>query len=270
MLTYYFEGYYFKHQKDGQTIAFIPGKARCLAFLQVITNEKSYNLEFPSITMEDEIRIGNCRFGTGGIIVNLPEIRGEIRYHDLTPIKYDIMGPFQYFPMECRHSIISMRHRLEGSLKINGQTVDFTGGTGYIEKDSGRSFPKQYVWVQCNNFSQKCGIMVSVAHVPFMGFSFQGCICVINYEGREYRLATYLGVKIEQMNENHIVLRQGKYLLNIDIQNNSAHKLLAPENGSMTGIVRESNASKARFRFFDDNKLLFDLKSNNTSFEYHI
>ena len=50
----------------------------------------------------------------------------------------DRMGPFKYFPMECRHRIISMRHTLEGRLKLNGKEIDFTNGLGYIEKDSAK------------------------------------------------------------------------------------------------------------------------------------
>ena len=78
------------------------------------------------------------------------------------------MGPFKYFPMECRHGIISMRHTLEGRLKLNGKEIDFTNGLGYIEKDSGRSFPSSYVWVQANDFDEPCSIMASVADIPFL------------------------------------------------------------------------------------------------------
>ena len=35
------------------------------------------------------------------------------------------------------------------------QTIDFTNGVGYIEGDSGTSFPESYVWVHCNDFSEK-------------------------------------------------------------------------------------------------------------------
>ena len=35
-----------------------------------------------------------------------------------------------------------------------------------------------------------------IIDIPFCGGSFQGCICAIVYGGREYRLATYRGVRI--------------------------------------------------------------------------
>jgi len=80
------------------------------------------------------------------------------------------MGIFAYIPkMECSHGVVSMNHGLEGILKINGEEIDFTGGKGYIEKDWGTSFPKQYIWIQCNNFkNQTTRVFSSVADIPFM------------------------------------------------------------------------------------------------------
>ena len=44
-------------------------------------------------------------------------VNGRLDFGTLTPIKYDIMGPFALVPfMECRHSVISMRHPVWGAL----------------------------------------------------------------------------------------------------------------------------------------------------------
>lgn len=105
------------------------------------------------------------------------------------------MGLFRLLPrMECNHEIISMYHGVQGSLILNGKTLTFDDGIGYIEKDWGHSFPKSYVWLQCNSFmKEKCSIIVSVAEIPYLGMNFKGCICAIHYKGIEYRLVTYLG-----------------------------------------------------------------------------
>jgi tocopherol cyclase len=57
-----------------------------------------------------------------------------------------------------------------GRVLLNGRELNFTGGKGYIEGDSGRSFPKSYTWVQCNDFTVECSIMVSVVHIPFASY----------------------------------------------------------------------------------------------------
>lgn len=262
-----FDGYYFKHQKDGKTISFIPGVSGDGAFVQVISPKKSYFYHFPSIQMGESIQVGGCSFAKSGIHIDLPNVTGEVKYTDITPLKSDIMGPFRFFPMQCRHGVISMGHLLSGALTIDGDTVDFGGGTGYIEKDSGTSFPKSYLWLQCNDFADGCSIMVSVADIPWMGRSFEGCICAIWYQGKEYRLATYRGVKVA-LGEDHITLSQGKYRLEIAYASKQqGHPLASPVMGKMSGMIHENNTAWANFRFYEKGNLVFDKSSGQVSFE---
>lgn len=197
-------------------------------------------------------------------------LKGKIRYGALAPIKYDIMGPFRFFPMECSHGIVSMHHRLEGRVRLNGEIIDFTGGKGYIEKDSGCSFPSEYVWIQANDFQEPCAVMAAVASIPFYGLNFRGCICIIQYRGREYRLATYLGVRVIECTKSRIVLKQGKYRLEIQIKENSGHLLDAPEKGEMVRCIRESAVCFAEFRFYLKERIIFHLSTCHASFEYEM
>lgn len=260
----YFDGYYLKHQKGDQTLCLIVGKSNSGKFIQVITEDFS-----DQIPLTD----GNV-FSKKGIILDVQtpklSMTGKIRYGALTPIKYDIMGPFQFFPMECSHGIVSMYHRLEGKVRLNGEVIDFTGGKGYIEKDSGCSFPSEYVWVQANDFQKPCAVMAAVASIPFYGLNFRGCICIIQYQGQEYRLATYLGVRVVQCTRNRIVLKQGKYRLDIQIKESSGHLLDAPENGEMIRCIRESAACFAEFRFYLRERIIFHLSTHYASFEYEM
>lgn len=266
----YFKGWYFKHQQKEKTIAFIPGIASSGAFIQIITHKGSLHFNVDAFR-EDHgvIYADHCMFSKDGSVIDLPGIRGEIRYGSLTPLRSDIMGPFQYLPMECRHSVISMMHTLQGSITMDKETIVFDEGRGYIEKDSGFSFPKSYQWIQCNAFKEPCSIMISIAKIPFLGFGFTGCICAIVHDHVEYRLATYSGVKIIASDKNHICLQQGKLMCNIDIEDATAgHPLQSPVQGQMSGVIRESNLAKARFCLKEDNKLLFDLESDYAGYEY--
>ncbi|GAB6168424.1 hypothetical protein JCM1393_08840 [Clostridium carnis] len=180
------------------------------------------------------------------------------------------MGPFSIIPfMECNHGVLSLHHKLSGELKINDNNINFNDGTGYIEKDWGCSFPKTYQWIQCNDFKEnKCSIMVSIADIPFMGINFKGCIAVVYYKGKEYRLATYNGVKILKYNSSGLIIQRGKYRLEIEIFQGLAQKLLAPNIGHMTRPIYENASCKGRFKFYIKNKIEFDFYSENTSFEY--
>lgn len=270
MKTKGFEGWYFKHQSGRNRIAFIPGRSESGAFIQMISANGSRQFDVPAVlTCGSAIRAGGCLFSRRGCKIDLPGVHGQITYGALTPLRTDIMGPFRFFPMECRHGVISMAHTLSGSLTVDGDVYSFQDGIGYIEKDSGTSFPSTYLWMQCNDFPEPCSIMVSIAHIPFCRLSFQGCICAIVYQGREYRFATYRGVHILAYSAEHICLSQGNHLLELDMKPaHSGHSLRAPVQGQMSGIVRESLNAAVRIRLWTDGKPVFDLQSNGAAYEF--
>lgn len=276
-----FEGWYYKHQANGKSFSVIPGRAAGGAFVLVITDNNSYHISYPVGKYRkngDILRVGGNTFSPRGVNLNIrhPNLTlvGKITYKGLTPIKGDIMGPFRFFPMECSHGIISMNHSLHGEIAINGEMQSYTGGRGYIESDSGRSFPSEYTWVHCNNFGKNLSIMAAVARIPFYGLKFWGCICVIHLNGREYRLATYKGVKISQFKPGIISLKQGKYRLDIAIDLSTAHKAMqglpAPRLGVMSHHIRENISCRARFRFIKGRACLFDEVSGGASYECEI
>lgn len=221
----YFEGWYFKHTSASASISFIPGinidKAGTKhAFIQIITQNSSYNIIFPFDTFHAaknvlNIQIEKNTFSSSGLKIDIEtdelKCRGEINYGSFTPISYDIMGPFCIFPnMQCNHGIISLSHSLSGFLQINGELMSFDNGLGYIEKDWGSSFPERYLWVQCNDFNDKnLSIFASVAKIPIFKSHFTGCICVVYYHGKEYRFATYLSAKPLKWDFSGLKITQG-------------------------------------------------------------
>ena len=271
----YFEGWYYKHQADNKTLALIPGKATDGAFIQVVNDEEAYFITYPlnEYHKGEAVNIGKNIFSKTGVLLDIdrPELKltGLIKYDNLVPIKGDIMGPFRFFPMECRHGIISMTHDLKGAITLNDEMYSFDGGKGYIESDSGRSFPKAYTWIHCNDFKEDCSITTAVAKIPFYGLKFWGCICVIMLNGKEYRLATYKGVKIITCEPGVIELKQGKYRLQVKIKSEGGHTLPAPRYGKMNHGIREDISCFASFKFTKGKQVLFDSSSNQASYEYH-
>lgn len=257
-------------------LAFIAGRAHDHAFIQAITNDSSYYFNYPlsAYTKGKTVRIAGSSFGSDGVKLDIQQkgvcIAGDIQYQSVTPLVYDIMGPFKFFPMQCSHCIVSLHHVLAGQIQLNGQSIDFSGGAGYIEGDKGRSFPKTYSWLHCNDFAGKRSVSVSIADVPFAGVRFRGCICVVFLEGKEYRLATYLGVRVVASTKRQILLVQGKYRLEIHIDCPNAHSLLAPVDGRMKRMIYESPSCRAHFRFWIAGKVVFDEISDGVSFEYAV
>ena len=265
-----FEGWYFKHQKGDAMVAFIPGRAQSGAFVQMISPKGSRQFAISHLSVRGGVlRADGCRFSRRGCRIRLPGVHGEIRYGPFSPLGSDIMGPFRFFPMECRHGVLSMAHALRGSVTVGGHLYDFDGGLGYAETDSGTSFPRSYLWMQCNDFPEPCSLMVAIARIPFGGLAFRGCICAILYRGKEYRLATYRGVRVRTFSPQHIRLSQGSLTLDLDIAPARAgHPLRAPERGKMSHTIRESCNVHLRAKLTQRGKTVFDLQSEHGVYEF--
>lgn len=274
----YFQGWYFKCSNGDKTIAFIPAYHRSenvtLASLQVITDDEVYNIPFQKLrytTKPLSVKIGDCVFSEKGITLHFQnndcKLEGQLRFQSLSPIAYDIMGPFALVPfMQCRHSVFSMSHRIDGHIILNDMSFVFDNGIGYIEGDRGYSFPKQYIWTQCcfDNGS----LMLSVAEIPVLGFHFTGIIGVVLLSGREYRIATYLGARVKRIGENTVIVKQGEYELTAELLQKNAHPLFAPTNGDMNRTIHESASCTAHYRFLYKNEVLCDFVSEKASFEF--
>lgn len=274
----YFCGWYVKCQNATQTVAFIPayhirgGVKTCS--LQIITDEGTWGVDYPirEFRMDDKfVKIGTNLFSTKGCSLNVRKeglcVQGKLRFGDFLPLGYDIMGPFKYVPfLECRHSVFSMKHRVDGRLTINGKEYTFEDGVGYLEGDRGYSFPKDYLWTQC--CFPEGSLMLSVADIPFCCFHFTGIIGIIHYRGKEYRLATYLGARAVKIKDGEAVIRQGSKTLTVRRLEDKGHPLAAPVGGAMNRTIRESAACKCYYHFQEKAKTVFEFTSSMASFEY--
>ncbi len=280
----YFEGWYFKQQTQSQTVAFIPAlhmdaQGRRSASIQVVTDNAALYAQFPFESFRAArhglyIRIGDNCFSQEGVSVDIAEngfnVKGELRFGKLLPLKSDIMGPFRYVPLlQCRHSVWSILHSVSGMLTVNGSPIPFENASGYIEGDRGSSFPQRYVWTQCGLRGDiPCSVMLSVADIPFAGLRFTGIIGYAYWGGVERRIATYLGAKPVRIDRDVISVRQGGCLLQADLLESRPKLLRAPVNGGMTRAIRESPSCRVRYRFYDDGRELFDFVSDRAGFEY--
>lgn len=273
-----FFGWYFKCQSAAQTLAVIPavhqvgGKRTCS--IQIITDDNAWVIDFPTDAFRKKgktISIGRNRFGKRGIYLEIhtPKLtaKGRLDFGPLSPLKYDIMGPFALVPfMECRHSVWSMRHAVSGTVWMNGNKYPFRNAFGYWEGDRGRSFPKEYLWTKC------CfpggSLMLSAADIPIAGIHFTGIIGVVLWKGREYRIATYLGARAVKIENGTVRIVQGNLELEACLVKQTGHPLKAPIGGDMSRVIHESAACRASYRFRRKEQTLFAFESDRASFEY--
>ncbi len=274
----YFCGWYFRCQSENQTLALIPSihKTRESDFctIQLITDSETFHVRFPFSDYKKEgqwIKIDDNCFEPDGITLNIQSSDlcacGTLRFGAFTPIRYDIMGPFKYVPfLQCRHSVFSMGHSVDGEIRVNGAPFIFQDAIGYIEGDRGYSFPREYLWTQCS-FTDG-SLMLSVAEIPFGPVRFTGVIGVLYLHGKEYRLATYLGAKAAKISPEKIIIRQGNYTLIVMPQEITGHPLRAPVSGAMKRTIHEHPSCRVFYRFERDRKPLLELDTPNAAFEY--
>ena len=277
-MFHYFYGWYLKCQSDTQTLALIPavhsaGNKRTCS-IQVITDEDAWTVTYTGDSFrrtKENIFIGRNRFGKKGIFLAIRTsqltARGKLDFGPLSPLKYDIMGPFALAPfMECRHSVWSMRHPVSGNVCINGQKYLFRNAWGYWEGDSGRSFPKEYLWTQC--FFPGGALMLSVAEIPMAGIRFTGIIGVVLWQGKEYRIATYLGARVIKIRNKMVRVIQGSLELDVRLPEASGRPLKAPVKGDMVRTIRESASCHAGYRFCKEGCTMFAFETDRASFEF--
>lgn len=281
----FFEGWYYKNvSEDGTSIlSIIPGifkskdKSKEHAFIQFIdgnTRETHYIKfdisEFDCDLREFNVQIGNCNFNEDRVFIDIdrPEFRafGELNFkghHHWTSTKFSpgAMGWYSFVPfMECNHGIVSMNHRSRGKLLINKNIYLFTFGTGYIEKDWGKSFPSSYIWMQSNNFEiPNVSFFCSIARIPWFGSHFRGFICGLVVDEKLYRFATYTGAKIKnvQISEKSVSfeIHDNSLWLKVSAKKNDGGMLLAPYDNKMVGgRVHETLLSEIDIEFYQKSK----------------
>ncbi len=286
----YFEGWYFKfvsanHQRR---LAVIPGlflaedATHTHAFVQIldgVSGDSAY-YTFPADAFSADaerfhVCVGDNLFSSDCIRLNLSggsiEIQGEIHFGKFNPwpvtvTSPGIMGWYAWVPvMECYHGVVSLDHTLDGQLTVNGESIDFGGGRGYIEKDWGRNFPTGYVWQQSNHFETPgTSLTASIAMIPLFGRTFAGFIVGVWHHGLLYRFATYTGAVTEHLTVDdhrvHWVIRDSRYRLEMISERQSGGLLHAPIRTEMHKRVSETMRASIRTRLIrhDDTVILDD------------
>ena len=256
-----FFGIYYKHQnKDGYTIAAIVSKSNEGDMVQIITNEKAYLVK----------DVSQVKASFDGITFDIHQedlsLVGHISYDKLLKPKKDIMSYYRFFPIECKHKVYSMYHRLDGLVVVNNETISFHDGDGYMEGDKGRNFPKEYLWLNATN--KEASLVLAIATIPLGLFTIKGITSLITYQEKEYRFGTYNFAKAMKISKSHIIVRKGKYILDINIEDHQGHALKAPVKGDMVRFIHECPSVSIHYTLKKKDEVIMDITHPYASFEY--
>ncbi len=297
----YFEGWYFKlvdsHMKHA--FAFIPGVFFSPtgefdhAFIQVVDGiKKTYYYErfsvegFSAANDIFSLKVAGSSFGRCGLDFNLTGERATIngrvdfKNHLDWPDNFlnpGSMGLYNYIPkMQCYAQVCAMDYDLNGALDINGQSVDFSGGKGYIEKNWGSAFPYSWIWIQCNHFQKaQASLSCSLAHIPFPRSSFRGFLVGLYVDNRFYKFTTVNRSKVEANQKGTDVVLHFKnrhHTLTIDCQTREEDFILlnGPRGEQMVPLVQENLQGKVKVILKEnaDGKVIFEDSGQCAGVEY--
>lgn len=292
----YFEGWYFKavDKSEDNALAVIPGisltdKDNSHAFIMVLQarKQKLHYFDFPINQFQYrkdrfELNIGENFFSQRRMILNLEgntTIEADFSFENITPwpvtlFSPGVMGWYAFIPfMECYHGVLSFNHKIRGSINIDREKFNFSGGKGYMEKDWGSSMPSSWIWMQTNHFEEEdASLFGSIAHIPWLRNYFTGYIFGFLYKNRIYKFTAYNGAKIQHLtlNDQHIKIEitRKAYKLIIEAERTSGVDLPAPSLGEMSSKVNESLQSRIKIGLYYENNPIFKGEGRNAGLEF--
>lgn len=296
----YFEGWYYKlvNSTGSRTLALIPGihlgreKAHSHSFLQVLDGQGlrcSYSRLSPesfSFREPFSIQVGENRFSREGISVDVStselSLRGQLFFDEMrrwpdSPLSPGSMGFLNHIPgLQCYSQVCAMDFPLKGTLALDGASIDFTGGRGYIEKNWGRAFPQAWVWIQSNHFKQiPASLSCSIGDVPVGPLSFRGFLIGLLVGDRFYSFTTQNGSRLQIRSENNdrvVVVSNRHHLLEVRTFSREDAFILcrAPKAGEMIPMVEENLQGRVSVRLIErrSGRVLFEDEGLCAGIEY--
>lgn len=267
----FFEGWYFKivDPTEKHAFAFIPGivlgaaEGASHSFLQLVHGTRACcrYLSHPVHAFKArknafDVSVGGSRFSLDRLHLQAEDtgvrVRGRIEFRNAvtwpdTVLNPGSMGFYNYIPrMQCYSQVCALDMDLQGSLEVNGDKIDFSGGRGYVEKNWGSAFPHSWIWVQSNNFTKsRASLTCSLAHIPFLMTSFRGFLIGMTVEGRFYPFTTMnrSRCRIEQAGRDvRIRVRNASHTLTLETWTDPKKFILlhGPRDGRMVPLVQEN------------------------------
>lgn len=302
----YFEGWYYKIvSSDHESLyAIIPGVAlnkdytKSHAFIQILngtTAEYQY-IRFPidkfSYNLKPHlIEIGPNKFTENMIELELSNeeisLSGKLVFNDNISLPFKkfspgIMGPLTYLPfLQTYHGIISMNHEIQGNLIINNKKIDYDGGKGYIEKDWGKAFPSEWIWMQSNHFKEnRRSFIFSLAKLPYLGIKFSGFLAVLWDKGELFIFTSYNGSKLHIKEISPVsvsfIIKNKKSGITIEAEatktppfgDNLTAVMKTPVNGEMINKTAETMSAKIKLHVYSHNRRI-PSKKYDESYEFY-
>lgn len=283
----YFEGWYLRIIDESKVInkAFIFAITKDIedphAFIQVydgitLTN-KYYRFDMDDFKYEnDTVYIKENTLSMRKMFLNIDDFQINISLSKTGIIdnKYKNKSAMSYmskFPLECFQEVNILDGYFKGEIKENRETISISGKT-YMEKTFGNKFPQSWIWMQTNHFDIEAALTFAYGKIPFLNFKVKGFFAILNFNGLEYRFASYnlARLKINKISDDEVevTLKRGFHKLILIAKMINPVKLVGPlENGKMKLDVYESINSIVTVTLYRKSRIIFESTGRNVGFE---
>ncbi len=271
----YFEGWYFKivdrtqnlslclipgvamggHGDDHAFIQYADSHSGTSGYLRFDLSEVNFSTEKLDLMLgehqlsDTQIRIKKNQEMPFGLDLDI----SDPLYYPVRLTHPGIMGPFRFFPaMECYHGVRIVHGRVRGTITMEDRVLTLEDGEIYLEKDWGRSFPREWIWIQASAFESQdhpelpVHLLLSVANIPWMKRSFNGHLGYLWLGDERIPFGTYCGSKVHLSTEEGdmhqstdvnqpltLVVNKGDYHIVVIAKPVKPVPLIAPSAGKM-------------------------------------
>lgn len=231
-------------------------------YLQIVTKDKSFVIKEP-----DKSILSNS-----GIKLNINSMdynfKCELYFTKSVALEKQPISFFEKLPLQCKLKVNSLHYEITGNVTIDGKKHCFDGGVGYSHTVSGKTYPKGFLWLQCNDaLENDNSVVVALSHFPLGITSTTVGFAVVLANGTQYMMSTLNGAKLLAYGESLINIKCGKdELIITPLENSNYQTYLVPHGNELTRSIKECVNMSAHILFTHKDEVIIDNVSNTMSF----
>lgn len=234
--------------------------------------------------MSDEtgVHFGQSVINKENIILDVQNAEGALSGHlelehvvDLNRsfLQPGMMGIYKYVPfMEFYQEVVVLRASTVGVINVDGEEVDFTGGSCYIQKQWGSKFPNIWVWAQCSGFddANDTTLTLGIARLKVLFNYYTAFTIPIYYNEQVEIFSNYNGGQIAKLYRYkgylHLIITQKDKLLDVKIYGRDELECISSKETHGIRDVYECDKVKMEVKISEKGNMLWE----GTSLGCHI